>query len=171
MHKWTLVSAVLALGVFSAGPVLAQTCERATATYEAAVDDYLGAKFALDRATQLLASARYASIIGKMKINIALQETDVARALPGYIASLGPPTRRSIPSMRRVPPMCWPHSIGCPRNSSRGSMTTSLRYCKAASTSLQTIRWRIPRACSIARTRNRRSLPPPSLRIRRICAG
>lgn len=90
MHKWTLVSAVLALGVFSAGPVLAQTCEQATATYEAAVDDYLGAKFALDRATQLLASARYASIVGKMKINIALQETDVARALPGYIASLGP---------------------------------------------------------------------------------
>lgn len=101
MRKWCILGSFVAAIKLGAVPALAQradvdpatngeTCGRAMGAYALGVQDYLDAKFALDRAIQLLASARYSSIVGKMKINVARQESDLAHALPRYVATLGP---------------------------------------------------------------------------------
>lgn len=100
MNKRSYVVCLVALFVLSALPALAQqaetnrslssdACREAIKSYARATHDYLAAKFALDRATQLLASARYSSIVGKMKINMVIRESEVATALPRYAAAIG----------------------------------------------------------------------------------
>lgn len=65
-------------------------CQHALDTFERAVNNYMAAKFALDRATQLLASARYASRVMKLEIDLASREADAKAALSPYIVSIGP---------------------------------------------------------------------------------
>ena len=81
---------VLAEEVGAQSPAGGEACWQAIRAYESASNAYIDAKFDLDRATQLMASARYSSIVGKMKINMAVRESDIAKAIPAYIAAIGP---------------------------------------------------------------------------------
>ncbi|ATU91015.1 hypothetical protein [Phyllobacterium zundukense] len=71
-------------------PVDPARCQHALDGFDRAVNNYTAAKFALDRAIQLLGSARYASRVGKMKIDLASRQDDVDAALSPYIESIGP---------------------------------------------------------------------------------
>ncbi|HMF69290.1 MAG TPA: hypothetical protein VK602_16965 [Phyllobacterium sp.] len=74
----------------SRAPVNQPTCSEALNKLAGAISDYKGAKFALDRAIQLLGSARYSSRIGKMKLNMASRQVDVDAATASYVGSIGP---------------------------------------------------------------------------------
>lgn len=65
-------------------------CRAAISRFESVAKEYKRAKFSLDRATQLLASARYSSIVGKMKIDLASRQGDLVAAASSYVESLGP---------------------------------------------------------------------------------
>ncbi|CAN7464482.1 hypothetical protein LJR231_003119 [Phyllobacterium sp. LjRoot231] len=65
-------------------------CSDAQNKLAGAVKNYKGAKFALDRAIQLLGSARYSSRIGKMKLDMASRQADVDAATASYVGSIGP---------------------------------------------------------------------------------
>ena len=101
MSKRKYLVCLVALAGLTTLPALAQQadkndsessdgCRQAIESYARATHDYLAAKFALDRATQLLASARYSSMVGMMKIDMAIRESDVASAIPKYIAAIAP---------------------------------------------------------------------------------
>jgi hypothetical protein len=64
-------------------------CQHALDSFERAVDNFTAAKFAVDRAAQLLGSARYASGVGKMKIDLASRQADAEATLSPYIESIG----------------------------------------------------------------------------------
>ncbi|MDR6631976.1 hypothetical protein J2X72_000747 [Phyllobacterium sp. 1468] len=65
-------------------------CSDAQNKLAGAVKDYKGAKFALDRAIQLLGSARYSSRIGKMNLDMASRQADADAATTSYVGSIGP---------------------------------------------------------------------------------
>jgi hypothetical protein len=65
-------------------------CQHALDGFKRALSDYGAAKFGLDRAIQLLGSARYASRVGKMKIDLASRQAQAEAALSPYIHSIGP---------------------------------------------------------------------------------
>lgn len=65
-------------------------CKAAISRFESGVKEYKRAKFTLDRTTQLLASARYSSRVGKMNIDLASRQADLAAATSSYVGSLGP---------------------------------------------------------------------------------
>ncbi len=76
-------------------------CDQALAAYDDASHNYEAAKFAIDRATQLLASARYSSRVGKMNIDLLGRENDVTTALHPYVAAIGP-AYAAIASLRET---------------------------------------------------------------------
>ncbi len=51
---------------------------------------YNRAKFALDRAIQLLASARFSSMVGMMNIDLASRQADADAAIAAYAGAIGP---------------------------------------------------------------------------------
>lgn len=65
-------------------------CREGLNSFDDAVSDYKGAKFALDRAIQLLGSARFSSRVGKMNIDLASRQADANTAAISYAGSLGP---------------------------------------------------------------------------------
>ena len=70
-------------------PIDPARCQHALDRFERARHNFAAAKFALDRAIQLLGSARFASRVG-MNIDLASRQTDVDAALSPYIESIGP---------------------------------------------------------------------------------
>jgi len=71
-------------------PIDLMRCQHALDSFEQAMNNYMAAKFGLDRAIQLLGSARFASSVGKMKIDLASRQAQAEAALSQYIESIGP---------------------------------------------------------------------------------
>jgi len=71
-------------------PIDQKACSDGLSRLNGAINDYKGAKFALDRAIQLLGSARYSSRIGKMKLDMASRQMDAEVAINAYAGSIGP---------------------------------------------------------------------------------
>jgi hypothetical protein len=70
-------------------PIDPARCQHALDRFERARHNFAAAKFALDRAIQLLGSARFASGVG-MNIDLASRQSDVDAALSPYVESIGP---------------------------------------------------------------------------------
>ncbi|MBZ9653940.1 hypothetical protein [Phyllobacterium lublinensis] len=71
-------------------PMPVAGCSYAMSRLAPAIDDYRRTKFALDRAVQLLASARYSSRVGRMDIDLAGPEAEADGAIAAYARSIGP---------------------------------------------------------------------------------
>ncbi len=65
-------------------------CNDALNRLAVVIDDYNRAKFALDRAIQLLASARFSSGVGMMNIDLAGRQADADVAIAAYAGAIGP---------------------------------------------------------------------------------
>lgn len=87
---WAMAGTVLAQKT-DLNPLIDQSaCKAAISRFESVTKEYKRAKFTLDRATQLLASARYSSRVGKMNIDLASRQADMVAATSSYVESLGP---------------------------------------------------------------------------------
>ncbi|HAO2891941.1 TPA: hypothetical protein IHM15_004543 [Escherichia coli] len=84
------LSSALAQNTDPSAPTAAPVCSDLIKRLESAIKEYKRAKFSLDRATQLMASARYSSRIGKMNIDLASRQADVTVATASYVESIGP---------------------------------------------------------------------------------
>lgn len=71
-------------------PARPMDCSDAMNRLAPAIDDYKRAKFALDRAIQLLASARFSSRVGMMNIDLASRQAAADAAIAAYAGAIGP---------------------------------------------------------------------------------
>lgn len=71
-------------------PANPMSCNDARVRLGPIMDDYKRTKFALDRAIQLLASARFSSRVGMMNIDLASRQADADAAIAAYIGAIGP---------------------------------------------------------------------------------
>lgn len=87
---WAMAGTVLAQKTDLNALIDQSACNDAISRFESVMKEYKRAKFALDRATQLLASARYSSRVGKMNIDLASRQADMVAATSSYVESIGP---------------------------------------------------------------------------------